>query len=407
MKMLLLLCLVCGVQLKVAPGSDRVKRQSYGGGGGYGGNNYGGNNYGGNSYGAGANGRANFQGCIVTPNGADNPLTPARQGQTVEIQCNTDNEYDSCTFGHYKPFDVGNSYGANSNEQQFKCVVTQDSSGGVCHDDSRVSTINGNNMCGVRISNQDPEDTGEWTVYVNELVNGQSQIDQKTVTVYTFNQTTSRLVTKRNEEDIGSRVTYNYNWNTKRDEWVDGTGSYERLELKCLSQFGRPQPRLIWMINREEIDGESWIKDSGVSRGRCYDNNQYVCDFESTIEFEINDELLTYLYNTHNTDTNPQSGQINFDLECYVKQGDDSNIYYEERMTTRIEVLRIYDNGNYTKEEIGMIVGITLGVLVLFIVGGVLLLIFAKSTERWCFADDGYQYRDPQDKRRPPSHAQR
>ena len=59
--MLLLLCLVCGVQLKVAPGSDRVKRQSYGGGGGYGGNNYGGNNYGGNSYGAGANGRANFQ----------------------------------------------------------------------------------------------------------------------------------------------------------------------------------------------------------------------------------------------------------------------------------------------------------------------------------------------------------
>ena len=88
---------------------------------------------------------------------------------------------------------------------------------------------------------------------------------------------------------------------------------------------------------------------------RCYDNNQYVCDFESTIEFEINDELLTYLYNTHNTDTNPQSGQINFDLECYVKQGDDSNIYYEERMTTRIEVLRIYDNGNYTKEEIGMI----------------------------------------------------
>jgi len=105
--------------------------------------------------------------------------------------------------------------------------------------------MNSNNMCGVRVSNQDPDDTGEWTVYVNELVNGQNQIDQKTVTVYTFNQTTSRLVTKRNEEDVGTRVTYNYNWNTKRDEWVDGTGSYERLELKCLSQFGRPQPRLM------------------------------------------------------------------------------------------------------------------------------------------------------------------
>ena len=115
----------------------------------------------------------------MSPNGADNPLTPARQGQTVEIQCNTDGEFDSCTFGHYKPFEVGNSYGASNTDQQFKCVVTQDSSGGVCHDDSRISTMNSNNMCGVRVSNQEPDDTGEWTVYVNELVNGQNQIDQK------------------------------------------------------------------------------------------------------------------------------------------------------------------------------------------------------------------------------------
>ena len=51
-------------------------------------------------------------------------------------------------------------------------------------------------------------------------------------------------------------------------------------------------------------------------------------------------------------------------------------------------------------------VGIVLGVLVLFIVGSVLLLIFAKSNEMWCFTSEDYQYRDPQDKRRPVSHAQ-
>ena len=50
--------------------------------------------------------------------------------------------------------------------------------------------------------------------------------------------------------------------------------------------------------------------------------------------------------------------------------------------------------------------GIVLGVLVLFIVGSVLLLIFAKSNEMWCFTNEDYQYRDPQDKRRPVSHAQ-
>ena len=69
--------------------------------------------------------------------------------------------------------------------------------------------------------------------------------------------------------------------------------------------------------------------------------------------------------------------------------------------------MRLHNNVNTALKLIhAYLVGITLGVLVLFIVGGVLLLIFAKSTERWCFADDAYQYRDPQDKRRPPSHAQ-
>ena len=52
------------------------------------------------------------------------------------------------------------------------------------------------------------------------------------------------------------------------------------------------------------------------------------------------------------------------------------------------------------------LVGITLGVIVLFIVGAVLLLVFAKSTERWCFANDDYRYMDPQDKRQVPSQAQ-
>ena len=52
------------------------------------------------------------------------------------------------------------------------------------------------------------------------------------------------------------------------------------------------------------------------------------------------------------------------------------------------------------------LVGIVLGVLVLMIIVAAVLLIFAKSTERWCFANDDYQYRAPQDKRVPPSHDQ-
>ena len=43
----------------------------------------------------------------------------------------------------------------------------------------------------------------------------------------------------------------------------------------------------------------------------------------------------------------------------------------------------------------------------LLILMTVALLIFAKSTGRWCFTDDNdYRYQDPQDKRRVPTHAQ-
>ena len=68
---------------------------------------------------------------------------------------------------------------------------------------------------------------------------------------------------------------------------------------------------------------------------------------------------------------------------------------------------RYYNNQKYIISRRYLFsVGIVLGVLVLFIVGSVLLLIFAKSNEMWCFANEDYQYRDPQDKRRPVSHAQ-
>ena len=43
------------------------------------------------------------------PSGAGDPLTPARQGQVIDIQCQTDSEYDTCIFTHSKPFDVGQS----------------------------------------------------------------------------------------------------------------------------------------------------------------------------------------------------------------------------------------------------------------------------------------------------------
>jgi len=108
---------------------------------------------------------------MVTPAGAENPDTPAREDQIVEIQCNMDGHFDFCVFGHYKPFDFGTG-------QDFRCMVTPDMPSGVCHDDSRISTISSYNMCGIRITNPDPDDIGKWTVNSGVLINGQFQTDQ-------------------------------------------------------------------------------------------------------------------------------------------------------------------------------------------------------------------------------------
>ena len=54
------------------------------------------------------------------PSGASDPLTPARQGQVIDIQCQTDTEYDTCIFTHTKPFDVGQS---SYNEDRVSEIV--------------------------------------------------------------------------------------------------------------------------------------------------------------------------------------------------------------------------------------------------------------------------------------------
>ena len=64
--------------------------------------------------------------------------------------------------------------------QSVKCSTSQDSgSSSQCHDDTRISLINSNQMCGIRISNPEPDDMGIWKVHVSELRNGNLVNTQK------------------------------------------------------------------------------------------------------------------------------------------------------------------------------------------------------------------------------------
>ena len=66
----------------------------------------------------------------------------------------------------------------------------------------------------------------------------------------------------------------------------------------------------------------------------------------------------------------------------------------------RINVDRPYDDGNLKGSMIGVIVGVVLAVVLLII--AVALLVFAKATSRWCFADD---YDNPSNAKSHPRSA--
>ena len=128
------------------------------------------------------------------------------------------------------------------------------------------------------------------------------------------------------------------------------------------------------------------------------DPGRLIKDSVSELDFTVDENMLVYLRDQHNIDINPINGIITFDLECNIQQGNNGD-YNDDSVTTRVNIIRLYNSGKMRAATVGMIVGIVLAVLVVIFI--VLITGFAKATERWCFADDEYQYRDPQDKRRP------
>jgi len=385
-----LLLLLATTSLVLGGGLRREKRQMnyYGGGG---------NNY--------PQGRANVQGCTLNPPGIDNRDTPARAGQLIDITCNSDSEYNSCFFVHTRPYDVNLP---SSHDVDLECSASGGDNGQTkqCPDEPRIAITSTRNSCGLRITNPDPDDTGIWKVVLSEYINDRMVTNEKQFEIFTYNKTIT-IMQDEEEREIDSNYDVKYNYDDWRDRWNDGQGAYESHTLTCYSQYGRPEPEFTWYIDRTDLslsaNNQFRISDQ---TGSSHDPSGYVKDRYSEIQFEVNSDFLLYLQDNHNINVNPESGQFSFDLTCEVKQGPNGE-YYTEEVRTRINVNRVYHPDRLTNNQIGMIVGIVLGVLVLFIVGAVMLLIFAKSTERWCFANDDYQYRDPQDKRRPVSHAQR
>ena len=151
---------------------------------------------------------------------------------------------------------------------------------------------------------------------------GAAQTNNAEKEIYTYNQTVLMMQEQRGEQQIDRDIEVWYNWDQDEEEWRSGTGSYEKLELRCLAQFGRPQPGITWYINRDQkndLNGES-IFTVREQNGNSHDPNGYIRDWQSDIDFEVSTELLNYLANTHGINVNPENGQFSFDLTCHATQ---------------------------------------------------------------------------------------
>jgi len=214
---------------------------------------------------------------------------------------------------------------------------------------------------------------------------GSTQDSEKRFEVYTYNRSEVVMIDEDSMPETSIDTTYN--WDTREEEWLDGTGGYENVEFSCIAYGGRPIPTIKWYIDNNDNDDLS--DDDGdlghfnVATSSIGSDYDYIENSQSTIDFQIDDKLLEILGpDGYGIDTIPETGSFSFDVTCEITQ--DNQVTAQETM--RIDVARKHDNGQLKGSLIGVIVGVVLAGILLII--AVALLVFAKATSRWCFADD-------------------
>ena len=216
------------------------------------------------------------------------------------------------------------------------------------------------------------------------------------IDISTYNQSLVEILDdSENERDATNSVRTKYNWNDKQEDWEDDESNWETVELICYAAGGRPLPKFTWQINGDDLSDDSNFDNEAArldGAGTVYQSYGYkgaIQDMEAKLTFTVNTELLEILNSRHNIDTNPENGDFDFDIDCIVEQDGIETA----KETVRIDVQKSHDDGHLKGSMIGVIVGVVVAVIIL--VAAVALLIFAKSSAIWCFAEDDRNYKDP------------
>ena len=360
------------------------------------------------------------------PDSMDDDRDAIRDGDDFTITCNFDKEVDYCSWKHFSPLEES----LDSSQLEQDCSFINGGNNGESSNfcDSRISGSVSGTSCSIQVTSSIPEDTGNWKLsafhsdtvrirlirLIHELIqfsktlsqgNDRAESASAEIRILTFNRSYVEL----QDEDrnrLGTYIETSYNWNDRENDWEEDYRSFETLEFYCFAAGARPRPTITWYLDksrRNQLQDDDVFSISEVSNINSYGYDGVIKDYESSLEFQVSTKLLERLEQS-GIDTNPERGDFNFDISCEVDQdsigGGGSSMPIE---TVSVSVEKSYDNGYLKGSMIGLIVAIIIAVIILMVAIG--LLIFAKSRNQWCFADDEYNYRNPKDPRsRPPGN---
>jgi len=227
-----------------------------------------------------------------------------------------------CRWEHFFPL---NEHQGQSDIPDIECTCAP--SGGSdcdCLSDSRINGTINDTSCSITVTNSNPNDTGIWTAYVTTAINpGVSQVVD--IPMYTYNQTTLKILDDMNNGESVDTVMTTYNWDDEEEDWRENceTG-FERIELTCYEEGGRPMPSFRWQINGDDLPDDEIFNNQAVNYpkgdlARVYGANGEITDREATISFDVSTEFLKVLADEYNVDT--ATDEFYFDLDCFVELG--------------------------------------------------------------------------------------
>ena len=160
----------------------------------------------------------------------------------------------------------------------------------------RIRVSVSGSKCGLQVADSTPEDTGKWKLAAVSInTNGEVQDKSTEFTVYTYNQSTVVMRDEDNNEISNWDTTYNRN--DKQNKWEKGKSNWESVEFTCSAYGGRPIPTFKWYIENNDNDDLNAVELFRITEGQIGTEDKYgfIPNYESTISFAIDDELMEFL----------------------------------------------------------------------------------------------------------------